>query len=374
MDQRDHYVIVSILEEVRDFGERTFTAFGLPTDVPPTQGFSWRTFFDFYIEHVKCATRLGSKMEQFNWLERADKQCRAALRCMGNEVRRRIESATPATVTFGAILPPDAAPVCALREQQKALERLADFREQFDWLQNEAPAVVSAEELPRLSAARPSASKAGSSRLSRSPSPVRSPSPSRGAARPKSKVTFAASDSDDDAPTPKRLKGGKGKAPSDDGGRGGDGADSTPSHLWLKSQKSLFVSGKVWDIPATARSLKVAVGAKCWPVVLSRRTAQNKLSGCEKRGQPGHRGTADAAHVLGIDLRELEGREGLCRAPTDGERKRLAAIGLHRGRRGGGSRFGSRGLPGRLAPHPQSSIRCAWRPGCRRFLATPVRA
>ena len=59
VDQRDHYVIVSILEEVRDFGERTFTAFGLPTDVAPAQGFSWRTFFDFYIDHVKCARTQG---------------------------------------------------------------------------------------------------------------------------------------------------------------------------------------------------------------------------------------------------------------------------------------------------------------------------
>ena len=109
-----------------------------------------------------------------------------------------------------------------------------------------------------------------------------------------------------------------------------------PSHMWLTPKKLLFVSGRVWDIPAVARSLKVAVGAKCWPVVLSRRSAKNKMAECEQRGQPGHRKLSDAAHVLDVELNEPEELKGPCRAPTAAEGKRPSAAGLHRGRPGGG--------------------------------------
>ena len=349
VDPRDHYVILSVLKEVQKFGDRTFTAFGFPSDVPASQGFSWKTFFDFYMEHLELATNLHSRAEQYSWLEKADKQCRAALRCMGNEVRRRLESASPASVVFGALLPHDAAPIQALREQQLSLSKLADFREQFDWLRGEASTPIQVDELPLLSERRPSLPGARSARAAPSSprSRSRSPSPLPAVGRKKASVSFASGgDSEDDGPAkrPKRDAGGKGKAPADGGAKRGDeggakrGDDGElqPSHLWLAPKKLLFVSGKVWDIPATARSLKVAVGAKCWPVVLSRRSVRNKMIECDQRGQSGHRKMSDAAHVLDVDLRELEVRNGLCRVPTAAEGKRLAAAGLHRGRRGGG--------------------------------------
>ena len=330
VDPRDHYVIVSVLEEICSFGERTFTAFGLPTDVPTAQGYSWKTFFVFYIDHVKLATRLSSRAEQFNWLEKADKQCRAALRCMGNEVRRRIESATPATSVFGAILPHDAKPICAMKEQQAALEKLADFREQFDWLRDAETPAVRVNDLPLLSEGR-GTQGAGPSRAPHSPARSRSPSPSRSSSARPARVSFRDDGSSGDDASPKRSRlpsGGKGKGKAADGRQQGgdpqrgDADGPQPTHLWLVPQKLLFVSGRVWDIPATAKSLNVAVGAKCWPVVLSRRTARNKMSECERRGKPGHKKLGDAAHILDVDYTELEGRKGLWRAPTSAEHKR----------------------------------------------------
>ena len=339
VDPKDHYVILSVLKEVSRFGDRTFTAFGFPSDVPAAQGYSWKTFFAFYMEHLELATNLNSRTEQYNWLEKADKQCRAALRCMGNEVRRRLESASPVSVVFGALLPHDAAPIQALREQQQTLSKLADFREQFDWLRGEEATPVGVDELPLLSERRPPASGSRAARSARSPSRSRSPSPLLSSGRKKAAVTFAGGDDSDDDPPAKKAKregGSRGKGKAGGGDKRGDDGESQPSHMWLTPKKLLFVSGKVWDIPATARSLKVAVGAKCWPVVLSRRTARNKMSECERRGQPGHRKLNDAAHVLDVELRELEERDGLCRTPSTSEGKRLSAAGLHRGRRGGG--------------------------------------
>ena len=86
IDSLDHFVVVPILEDLRDFGERTFTAFGVPPTVPPACGYSWRSFLDFYIEHFKLAKRLASVDEQCDWLSKASESFREALCCMGAEV------------------------------------------------------------------------------------------------------------------------------------------------------------------------------------------------------------------------------------------------------------------------------------------------
>ena len=296
VDTLDHFVVVPILEDLRDFGERTFTAFGVPPTVPSARGYSWRSFMDFYIEHLKFAKRLASIDEQCDWLSKASESFREALNCMGAEVRRVVESDTPATAAFGAILPIDAKPVKDMLAAQASLEGLIEHREQWSWMRPAQSSTIRADELPKLSRdprLRAKSNAAGKRAMrSRSPTPPRS-----------KKVSFHDSDaSPEPATSPPRLH-----------------------FYWLQPMKLLFVSGRVWNVAALAKHLGVHVNAKCWTVALSRRTDANRLLHCEKKGKSGHETVSSAAHVLAQKVDDLSSR--FARAPNADERRRLAKAG-----------------------------------------------
>ena len=108
IDPVDHYVVIAALEELSAFGASTFAAIGFPAHVPAADGFSWRTFLNFYIAHLKHATSLSTNDEVRTWLSKSDTYFRSALREMGRAVRRVLESPRPKDEVLHALLPPDA--------------------------------------------------------------------------------------------------------------------------------------------------------------------------------------------------------------------------------------------------------------------------
>ena len=305
IDSADHYVVIAALEEVSSFGTNTFAAIGYSADVPADAGYSWRSFHDLYISHLKKATALASLDEIHKWLHKSDTHYRSALREIGRTVRRTLESPKPRDEAFGALLPRDAFPVVSLLEMQSDMEELTTHREKWDWLKGTKPVAIRVDQLPLLSAYL----------VPRKGKRERSPTPERGTKRSGKRVSFAA-DGD-----------------SDDGDRGGDRGDggslargTAPLSFWLAPLSLLYVSGKVWNVSRIARDLKVNVKAKCWPTVLSLKEDKNRLSVCPTPKKAGHTSLADAAHKLSKPAHDLIA--DYTRAPTPSEAARLQKQGV----------------------------------------------
>ena len=106
------------------------------------------------------------------------------------------------------------------------------------------------------------------------------------------------------------------------------------SALWLERNKSLLVSGRVWDVAKLATDYKVPVASKCWEYLLNGRTGENKSLVCPSPGRPGHGSPTDAAHVLeGFDRDSALDKYSVAATPV--QRQRLAKIMAEVGRVGG---------------------------------------
>ena len=319
VDKRDHYTVLRVLEQLSDFGGRTFLAFGLPNKLTEEDaGFTWQNFISFYTSHVKRAFQLGSLNEQYDWLAKSDALFRESLRCMGDEVRRTLESSDPAAAQFGAILPGDARPIAEMKTMQARLDLLLENRDAFSMFRPIDSTPAQLDVLPRLSM------RNHSKRL-RSPARSRSNSPVRGGeANPLKQPGHR-------KPPPLKPALKNTTAFSADRERHvNDGADpsaerTVPHYHWLVPKKLLFTSGKVWNVDLLAKKLRVKVADKCWQVVLSRRTAANKQSMCEHKSQAGHQSIGAAAHTLGggVNLGELA--KEFSRYPSKPELKKLEA-------------------------------------------------
>ena len=208
-----------------------------------------------------------------------------------------VESDTPASAAFGAILPVDAQPIKDMRAAQTSLETLVANREQWSWMRPaQSSSSVRVDELPKRS--QDSRLRQRSSAAGKRPARSRSPTPPR-----VKKVAFADSDdSHEPEPEPQRRH-----------------------FFWLQQGKLLFVSGRVWNIVALAKHLGVQPNAKCWQVALSRRTDANRLLNCDKRSTSGHDSISSAAHKLSQKIDDLTAN--FARPPNADERRRLARVG-----------------------------------------------
>ena len=305
LDPSDHYVVVAALEEISSFGASTFAAIGYPTELPhgfpAASGYSWRSFHDLYIAHVKKATSLASLDEMYKWLHKSDTHYRSALREMGRTVRRALESPKPRDEVFGALLPRDALPVVSLLEMQTDLEELTTHREKWDWLKGTKPVAVRVDQLPLLSVYL----------KSQRPKRDRSPTPPRSAGK---RVTFSAGDDSDGGNTSGADR------------RSGPPRVDRPQSYWLQPLALLYVSGRVWNVGRLARDLKVNVSAKCWPTVLSLKEDKNRMTMCPTPKKTGHTSLTAAAHQLSKPARDLAA--DYTRVPTPSEAARLQKAGL----------------------------------------------
>lgn len=318
VDKRDHYTVLRVLEQLSDFGGRTFLAFGVPAELPEHDtGFTWTSFINFFTAHLKRAFQLGSLTEQYEWLAKSDALFRESLRCMGDEVKRSLEAANPATSFFGALLPRDARPVSEMRSMQARLDLLLENRDAFSMFRPLDSSPAQLDVLPRLSLRnqhkRP---------RSRSTSPVRggdsatltSNTHQAKSAPPmltRARDAFARNLAQHVNVTVERA----------------DTAERTvPHYHWLEKNKLLFTSGKVWSVDKLAKRLKLSIYAKCWHVVLSRRTPANRQAMCDKRDKAGHQSVKADAHTLGSGVNLGELAKEFARYPTERELKKLQTI------------------------------------------------
>ena len=98
LDPRDHLCVISELEDLIEFGERRLASMGVPISLEAGDtGYSWRSFWQFYIQHLKLARRAATHEEMVRWVSQTVTQGKLALRLIGDTLRRYIDSAFPAT-------------------------------------------------------------------------------------------------------------------------------------------------------------------------------------------------------------------------------------------------------------------------------------
>ena len=120
----DHFCVPSFIRVIIDLGERLFGAMGLPALLPLPQGFTWRTWWVFYIDHVNFVSRLPSRERMLDWLDDAHLQALAALRLMSTTLKALLTCSAPGSRALGALLPTDCQPARILREKRKELSEL----------------------------------------------------------------------------------------------------------------------------------------------------------------------------------------------------------------------------------------------------------
>ena len=116
----DHYCVPFLVRQLADFGQNLFCIQGFPDiaqDVAEGDGFTWRTWWLFYADHLERA--LDFKREvQLVWLDRAHEQAICALRLMGEVVRSKLQSSVDiVNKRLDYVLPWDCAPANVLRNE-----------------------------------------------------------------------------------------------------------------------------------------------------------------------------------------------------------------------------------------------------------------
>ena len=135
LDPRDQLCVISELEDLIEFGERRLTSMGVPPAVEHgSSGFSWRTFWLHYIEHLKLARRASTHDEMVRWVAQTVTQGKLALRLIGDTLRRFIDSAFPASASINAILPADNQVSTVFRTREDSLNTLLNQRDLYRWL------------------------------------------------------------------------------------------------------------------------------------------------------------------------------------------------------------------------------------------------
>ena len=250
LDPRDHLCVISELEDLIEFGERRLASMGVPISLEAGDtGYSWRSFWQFYIQHLKLARRAATHEEMVRWVSQTVTQGKLALRLIGDTLRRYIDSAFPASAVLGAILPADNQVTLAFKARVDSLNTLINNRELFAWLipHNTAPNTI-ATDIPRLS-------HSSSTRI---------------------------------------LAGNSGGQPTLGGNpRGHTAAAKNAGVRWLG--RKLLVGGLVWNV----EKWKAAYGDRY--CIMFCANLQNTHLGqrcCDKPTEVGHRHPGDTAHML----------------------------------------------------------------------------
>ena len=155
LDLRDHLCVVSELEELIEFGERRLASMGVPTSLEPgAQGFTWRSFWLHYLQHLKLSRRAATHDEMVRWVAQTVTQGKLAMRLIGDTLRRFVDSAFPASASINAILPLDNQVSMVFKAREESLSILLNQRDLFSWIlptssRSGAHGVTS--DIPRLS-------------------------------------------------------------------------------------------------------------------------------------------------------------------------------------------------------------------------------
>ena len=128
----DAYCIPWLVEAIGEFGHRLTVAGGAPGAVTPAQGFTFASWCQLYLSHLRLVLGAIRSVEaRLAMLNHAHEQFVAALHIMGDLLRRVIGAADPAKVSIGALLPADAVPVRRLRRRREAIEKALELAASF---------------------------------------------------------------------------------------------------------------------------------------------------------------------------------------------------------------------------------------------------
>ena len=108
------------MRELAAFGQNFFCIQGFPDiarHVAEGNGFTWRTWWLFYADHLERALRFNREL-QLDWIDRAHEQAICGLRLMGEVVRSKLLSSVDiVSKQLDYVLPWDCAPANALRSE-----------------------------------------------------------------------------------------------------------------------------------------------------------------------------------------------------------------------------------------------------------------
>ena len=327
---QDRWCTPAVIEQLMPFGQTLLEAvFGLTGTVkdeegrevgPAEAGYTWTTWWSFYVEHVKLGARLPGRPERFAWLRHANDQALLALRMMGELLRTSVTTMDVEQLRHwkaGAMLPFDAPPAVALRQRAESFGTALDMNHMFGLFNGAAApkATTTAFEFMLLSSEHKR--------------------PGAPAGDPKSKKLHAG-DADDGA---------------------GLAGRHASAHLWLAANATLLISGLVWDVKGLSAHLNVKVGDVCWPYHLTKRN--QRLASCDRSAQAAHATDQASAHACPALADPSQFESAFSRPPTTEERKKLPDAGSNRGaqkRPQPGSRGRGRGGRGRGGGRAASSV------------------
>lgn len=286
-DSRDYFCQPELMREFGKFGDRLFRALGC-TVTSAIDGFTFDKLCDFFAEHLSMARRLVTLEEQYAWLQNAVNNFKAALIQIGTSLREKVYSADPASVVLTEVLLPRSAEciqACLLAEEQ--LEIGTDQRQNLAHvftIPSSSQTPVS-DSLPLLSQR---AVKGKTQRPKEFSEPTKGP-----AKKAKAKAAVAPA-------APAHYETESAAEPG----------SLVHSWTYTSDRKYLLISGRVWNVEALAKHLKVQRNAVCWPFLLAYGSHKNRPARCDQWGKPGHKTSDDSAHKIpgyprGLDLAAL---------------------------------------------------------------------
>lgn len=284
-DPRDYFCQPELMREFGKFGDRLFRALGC-TVASTINGFTFDKLCDFFAEHLSMARRLVTLEEQYSWLQNAVNNFKAALIQIGTSLREKVYSADPASVTLTEVLLSRSAEciqACLLAEQQ--LEIGTDQRQNLAHvftIPSSSQTPVS-DSLPLLS------QRTVRGKTQRPKELAESEKANSKKAKGKAAVITPTQYESESAAEPGSL---------------------VHSWTYTSDRKYLLISGRVWNVEALAKHLKVQRGAVCWPFLLAYGSHKNRPARCDQWGKPGHKTSDDSAHKIpghprGLDLAAL---------------------------------------------------------------------
>lgn len=334
----DHYCVPRTVRELGSFGQSLFSGLGYPAHPrpPPTggpAGFSWQSWWELVAQVLEKATSISHRGAQLDWLDDVHQQAEAALVLMSRISKAEIfASEGIKDHKLNAVLPFDCAPAEYLRTKVR----------EFD------------EDMVRERRRNPF----GSGRGGGGQPTLRAHAheiPLRSWRQRKRKL---------EPPLGPGGKGGDGTPliPDEEGPPtggaalpdlvGGEDARPRKTVCWLTPKSLLFVSGRVWDVRRLSAKLGVTIDSKCWEVLLSRRTPENRLRECP-RGCKGfdHAALDSAAHTI-AGFAAAEYATDFSRLASDAEKKKLVAAAVRVGTPKGGGRGAAGRVSGRQGFRP----------------------
>ena len=268
--KRYQWRVVSSVECQRDFMASQYLAYGYPAEV--AEGYTIVTLLDELIVHIRWADTLGDQ-EREQALSFGERKTREQLEL--NEQRRKT-AAHILDRPLGAVAPASCVLVLSLRNFRRDASALVALRRTFPHI------------LPSTSVRGLPGVPLGGAAASGEHKP-----PACGSqGKPKDRKA---------SPSSSKRKAGSGKMKRGPDSRTADepGAKAALAK-YLHGGASLFLSGRVYDLNKIANRFNLRPTGDdkpCFPVLLSKKEGEARLSLCPCFGKAGHESLGSAAHV-----------------------------------------------------------------------------